>query len=105
MFWIFLVNGSSNWYVKSIFLSVFVSLTTSLTSGSNDFELLESVPVVDLDDGYELRHHVINCFDLLLQIFDNKSDTPVRQDLFEDSITYFRDMTDEVIIFISKNMK
>ena len=80
-------------------------LSDVLNVFDNDFELLESVPVVDLDDGYELRHHIINCFDLLLQIFENKSEKPVRKDLFEDSISYFRDMTDEVIIYLSKNMK
>lgn len=79
-------------------------LSDVLNVFDNDFELMESVPNVSLDDGYELRHHIINCFDLLLQIFENKSEIPVRQDLFEDSISYLRDKTDEVIIFLSKNM-
>lgn len=80
-------------------------LSDVLNLFDNDFELMDSVPKVDLDDGYEFRHHVINCFDILLQILENKSTSPIRQDLFEDSISYFRNICDKVIISVSKNMK
>ena len=65
------------------------------------FEIVESLNYTDLDDGYEFRHHVINCFDLLIQILENKSKSKIRTDIFENFISVFRNQAEKMIDFTS----
>lgn len=69
---------------------------------NKSFEIIESLEYEDLDDGYELRHHVISSFDLLRQILEKKSKTNIRTDIFENNISEIRNQSEKIIEFVSK---
>lgn len=69
------------------------------------FEIMQSLNFKDIYDGYEFRHHIIDCFELLRNILEKKSQTVVRVDLFENYISVFRRQTEEVIDYVAKEIK
>ena len=69
------------------------------------FEMMQSLKFKDLYDGYEFRHHIVDCFELLRSILENKSKKDIRVDIFEDYISTFRRQADEVIDYVASNMK
>lgn len=69
------------------------------------FEMMQSLNFKDIYDGYEFRHHIIDCFELLRNILEKKSQTVVRVDLFENYISVFRRQVEEVIDYVAKEIK
>lgn len=63
------------------------------------FNIVESIDYKNLSDGYELRHHVINSFELLRIILEKKSKTNIRVDIFENSISEIRNQSEKILDF------
>lgn len=69
------------------------------------YEMMQSLNFKDLYDGYEFRHHIVDCFELLRSILEKKSEKSVRVDLFENYISVFRRQAEEVIDYVAKEIK
>ena len=69
------------------------------------YEMMQSLNFKDLYDGYEFRHHIVDCFELLRSILEKKSEKSVRVDLFENYISVFRRQSEEVIDYVAKEIK
>lgn len=69
------------------------------------FEMMQSLNFKELYDGYEFRHHIIMCFELLRSILEKKSEKPVRVDIFEDYISTFRRQAETVLDYVSARLK
>lgn len=68
-----------------------------LNAFNASFNIVESIDYKDLNDGYELRHHVINSFELLRVILMKKSKTNIRVDIFENSISEIRNQAEKIL--------
>ena len=69
------------------------------------YEMMQSLNFKDLYDGYEFRHHIVDCFELLRSILEKKSEKSVRVDLFENYISVFRRQAEELIDYFAKELK
>ena len=69
------------------------------------YEMMQSLNFKDLYDGYEFRHHIVDCFELLRSILEKKSEKSVRVDLFENYISVFRRQAEEVIDYVAIEIK
>ena len=69
------------------------------------YEMMQSLNFKDLYDGYEFRHHIVDCFELLRNLLESKTQRDVRVDLFENYISTFRRQADTVIDYVSKEIK
>jgi hypothetical protein len=56
----------------------------------------------NINDSYELRHHIIACMELLRKILENKSKSQIRVDIFDNSIGKIKDEADEILDYIRK---
>ncbi len=68
-----------------------------LNAFNASFNIVESINYKDLSDGYELRHHVINSFELLRIILEKKSKTNIRVDIFENSISEIKNQSERIL--------
>ena len=68
------------------------------------FEIIESLEFTDIYDGYEYRHHIISIFELLRKILEKKSKNQIREDIFENHITSFRNKSEEIMEYLDKNL-
>ncbi len=66
------------------------------------FEINESLNFSDFEDGYEYRHHIIETFKLLRNILEKKSKNKIREDIFDNYISTFRNKSEEIMDYISK---
>lgn len=71
-----------------------------LNAFDKSFEIIETLQFNDLSDGYELRHHVIDAFDILRQILGNKSKTNIRTDIFENNISEIRNQAEKILDYV-----
>lgn len=69
------------------------------------YEMMESLKFKELYDGYEFRHHIVDCFELLRNVLENKSGRDIRVDIFEDYISKFRKQAEDIIGYVSLNLK
>lgn len=72
-----------------------------LNAFNASFNITESIDYKNLNDGYELRHHVIDSFELLRIILEKKSKTNIRVDIFENNISEIRNQTEEILDYVS----
>ena len=70
-----------------------------LESFDKCFEMIETLNFVDINDGYEFRHHIISTFELLKMILENKSKIGIRQDIFENYISKIKNEAEEIITY------
>ena len=68
-----------------------------LESFDKCFEMIESLNFIDIDDGYEFRHHIISAFELLKMILESKSKIGIRQDIFENYISKIKNEAEEIM--------
>ena len=68
-----------------------------LNAFTASFNIVESINYKNLNDGYELRHHVIDAFELLRIILEKKSKTKIRVDIFENNMSEIRKQTEEIL--------
>ena len=61
--------------------------------------MIETLNFVDINDGYEFRHHIISTFELLKMILENKSKIGIRQDIFENYISKIKNEAEEIITY------
>ncbi len=71
-----------------------------LNAFNASFNIVESIVFKDLYDGYGLRHHVIDCFELLRIILEKKSKTNIRVDIFENSISEIRSQSEKILDYV-----
>lgn len=72
-----------------------------LNAFNASFNIAESIDYKNLSDGYELRHHVIDSFELLRIILEKKSKTNIRVDIFENNISEIRNQAEEILDYVS----
>lgn len=72
-----------------------------LNAFNASFNIIESIDFKNLSDGYELRHHVIDAFELLRIILEKKSKTNIRTDIFENNISEIKKQSEEILDYIS----
>lgn len=80
-------------------------LNDILKTADTMLEMLESMDFKEINDGYEFRHYIILCFDLLRRILENKSKHPIRVDLFDNFISKIKEKAEEIIDYTSKVLK
>ncbi len=68
----------------------------------NSYQFLETLQFKNINDSYELRHHIIACMELLRKILENKSKSQIRVDIFDNSIGKIKDEADEILDYIRK---
>lgn len=68
-------------------------------------EMLETMGFKEINDSYEFRHYTILCFDVLRKILENKSKNEIRQDLFENCISKFKNTAEDIIFYVEKTIK
>lgn len=76
-----------------------------LEAFDKSFGIIESIGFKKIDEGYEFRHYIIDVFDLLRNILEKKSKSEIRVDLFENSISSFKNQAEEIIDYIRKNIR
>ena len=54
------------------------------------FEMANSIQFNDITSDYEFRHHIVDEFELLKIILENKSKAQIRGDMFENYISKFK---------------
>ena len=59
--------------------------------------MIESLNFIDIDDGYEFRHHIISTFELLKMILQSKSKIGIRQDIFENYISKIKKEAEDIM--------
>ncbi len=67
------------------------------------FEIAESISFNDIESDYEFRHHIVDVFELLKIILENKSKTTIRQDIFENYISKFKRESEMIFEIFDKN--
>ncbi len=72
-----------------------------LNAFTASFNIVESINYKNLNDGYELRHHVIDSFELLRIILEKKSKTNIRIDIFENDISEIRNETEKILDYVA----
>ncbi len=72
-----------------------------LNAFTASFNIVESINYKNLNDGYELRHHVIDSFELLRIILEKKSKTNIRIDIFENDISEIRNQTEKILDYVA----
>lgn len=74
-------------------------LNEILDAFDKSFEIVESLNFYNLEDSYELRHHIIDSFDLLRRILEKKSKCEIRTDIFDEYITDFQEQSEKILEF------
>ena len=54
------------------------------------FEMANSIQFNDITSDYEFRHHIVDEFELLKIILENKSKAKIRGDMFENYVSKFK---------------
>ena len=72
-----------------------------LNAFDTSFNIIESLDYKNLADSYELRHHVIDSFELLRIILEKKSKTNIRIDIFENDISEIRNETEKILDYVA----
>ena len=75
-----------------------------LDAFDKSFEIIESIGFKSIDEGYEFRHYIIDVFEILRKILENKSKSNIRVDIFENFISSFKNQAEEIISYIRKNI-
>lgn len=68
----------------------------------NSFQMLESLNFKDIKSSYEFRHHIIDSFELLRLILEKKSQNHIRQDLFENFISVFKNEAEKIFEYLKE---
>lgn len=68
----------------------------------NSFSMIASVQVCDIEDSYEFRHYTINLFELLKMILEKKSNSIIRNDIFDSYIKVFLEQTEEIFWYVNR---
>ncbi len=76
-------------------------LNDILNAFTASFNIMESIDYKNLNDGYELRHHVVDSFELLRIILEKKSKTNIRLDIFENSISEIKEQSEKILDYTS----
>ena len=93
-------------YYKSINRGIAPDILESIKEAfDTSFDMMQSLKFKDLYDGYEFRHHIVDCFELLRNLLESKTQRDVRVDLFENYKSTFRRQADTVIDYVSKEIK
>lgn len=71
----------------------------------NTFSLMSTVELIDCEDSYEFRHYTINVFDLLRMILEKKSNSIIRENIFDDHIRNIINQADNVYDYIIKHKR
>lgn len=80
-------------------------LNDILESFDKMVEMMETMNFKEINDSYEYRHYIILCFDLLRKILENKSKSPIRDDLFDNHISKLKTKAEEMIDYTAKMLK
>lgn len=85
-------------YYKSNNLQISKELLDDILNAfTASFNIMESMDYKNLSDGYELRHHVVDSFELLRIILEKKSKTNIRVDIFENSISEIKEQAEQIL--------
>lgn len=71
---------------------------------NTSFEMVNTIAFTKIDDSYELRHHIIDCMELLRQILSKKSNKKIHPDFFDKYIDDLKDKSD-IIVDLCKDYK
>lgn len=93
-----------NYYKRNNSLISDELLNDLMESFDKCFEIAESISFTDIESDYDFRHHIIDVFELLKIILENKSKTTIRQDIFENYISKFK-RESEMVFEIYDNTK
>ena len=66
----------------------------------NSYGLVASVKLEDIDDSYEFRHYIINVFELLRMILERKSQSVIRENIFENYTKIIIETTEKIYQYI-----
>lgn len=89
-------------YYKSNNTQISNELLEDIINAFNtSFNIVESLEYKNLSDGYELRHHIVDSFELLRHILEKKSKTSIRTDIFENNISQIRNQTEKILDYVS----
>ena len=75
-------------------------LNDLLESFDKCFEMIETINFIEIDDGYEFRHHIISVFELLKIIIESKSKNGIRPDIFDNYITKIKDESENILYIL-----
>ncbi len=76
-----------------------------LEAFDKSFEIIDSIGFKDLDESYEFRHYIVVTFELLRKILEKKSNSEIRVDIFENSISSLKDTAEKIIDYSRKELK
>lgn len=110
---LFLLNHNKNTVLEQIYskykmhLSIYYKsnnagisqelLNEILDAFDKSFEIIESLGFLDLENSYKFRHHIVISFELLRKILEKKSNSKIREDMFENYITTFQKESEKLI--------
>lgn len=72
-------------------------LDQTLDFFDNSFGLISTVEISNIEDSYEFRHYTINVFELLRMILEKKSQSFIRENLFDKDIKVMIEETDKIL--------
>ena len=67
----------------------------------NSFALIGTVELADIEDSYEFRHYIINVFELLRMILENKSKSVIRENIFENYTRVIVEESEKILDYIN----
>lgn len=76
-----------------------------LEAFDKSFEIIDSIGFKALDESYEFRHYIVAVFEILRKILEKKSNSVIRVNIFENSISNFKDTAEKIIDYSRKELK
>ena len=69
---------------------------------AHSFALLETLGFTQIQDSYEFRHYIIKALELLRMILENKSKSPIRENIFENYTRIMVEQCDNLFAYLDK---